>query len=386
MGSREKLGEIDRELESFGKDDETLAAVLRVARERAPSGLQAVDEALAELGVVGRAVAPAVPRREEARVRTVPPEGASAKPATWEREARVEPIPDDASGLVELPEELLRAEALPPVLELDAEIPAEIVPSASSKSASSKSASSKSVMRRAASAPEPEPFEDTTDIRDPNSLEDELLAQDDLAPTGEIALSIDEPSSAPTREEGTLADLFDDAPEAEPIAADGSGGLADLFDDPDGSRPEAEPGAHEDLSDLLGAELQSALDGSEPLESMRAAALPLEEEAEPEHTVIFASDEMRAMRNSSAPSPAASALDAQLDALVGEPLAVEPAEMPHSGDFELMIDEDVLVLDDAELEQGETSAAPSDEGSDRPPATSPSQAPQGFFSRILNRK
>jgi hypothetical protein len=342
MASLTKLDEIDRELESFGKGDELLGAVLRDARAAAPQGLDAIDAALAELGV-------AIPPR----ARTVPPEGARARPATWERPARSEPPPEDGSGLVEVPEEVLRAEALPAVLELP----------------------------EASSAPrEADRFDDSTDVRDPSSLEDELFGGDEPA-TGETGLEDASPSeqraSATTREDRPLADLFDDAPSVE-AAADGSGGLADLFDDEDLSRPEAEPAAHEDLSDLLSPELQSEL-AADGLASL---------EEEPERTAIFTSEEVRAIRSSAAPPRAEErALDAQLDHLVGDALSepIEPAEMPMSGDFELMIDEDVLVLDDdGEVADDEVAG---EHASPDAPQGSPSQPPpKGFFSRILNRK
>lgn len=370
MASPTDLDEIDRELASFGKGEELLQAVLLRAREAAPQDLPGVDAALAELGVATDALV-AVPTEARPRAQTVPPNGARAVPATWAREERVEPVPDDASGLVEVPEEVLRSEALPPVLEL---------PDAP--------------LARDARASAADAFEDTTDIRDPNSLEDEILGdgapESDEIITGEVAL--DAPSSAPderasasakTRDDAPLASLFDDAPAPDELeAAAGSGGLADLFDDEDLARPEAEPAAHEDLADLLSPELQSEL-----------AAAGQAHEEEPEQTAIFTSDEVRALRSSAAPPRAEErAMDEQLDALVSDSLseAVEPAEMPASGDFELMIDEDVLVLDDdgdLEVEEDASAAgAGADEGSERPPGSPSQPPPKGFFSRILNRK
>ncbi|AKF07841.1 hypothetical protein [Sandaracinus amylolyticus] len=468
MGTPERLADVDRELASFGKGDDVLGAVIRRARDAAPSSLDAIDAVLD--GLSERRSEPPQPERTEAaapepararpptppppprpltarppppparpassfprpasipaapRVETVPPPGMIAKPATWERPAPIEPPPEDGSGLVQLPDELLRGAALPPVLELDAddpptatrnappveEEPTDASPAIAARVAAIRAAAAQArdippPPRRAASvrparapseAPAPdttppgaaaEAFEDTTDIRDPNSLENALLSSDEVIgeePTGEVALP------PLTRDDRPLANLFDDASIAPPPGSVAPGALADLFDD---ARPEAEPAAHQDLADLLGADLQEALaagghglDGSRPLDDDDATALfgdPL------------------APRSSLPPRPPGDVLDAQLDSIVGEPMsnAVEPSDMPPSGEFELMIDEDVLVLDDVELGEGESSVGSSDDGEGRiprsqippampssaPPPPPPGTQPKGLISRLLNRK
>lgn len=416
MGSLEKLGEIDLELDSFGKTEELLGGVMRLAREHAPQGLEAIDVALAELGV-------AVPTEVRRRVETVLPVGGDAKPGTWERPERTEPFPDEGSGLVDVPEEVLRAEPLPAVLELDPEIlgaspqpaPAEQVQleQVQLEQMQAEQPSTEPTSFEAAQA-EPESFDltvdafdDTTDIRDPQSLETEILVAEEHD-TGEMALASSASSEVAVTRDAPLADLFDDVlpasdvppsspPEGAPLSnlfddslasdlfddslaleqggAPIDGGLADLFDE--SVRPEAEPAAHEDLSDLLSTELRSAMDESE-LGSL--------EEDEPEQTAIFTADEVRALRSSPPPDVEDGSLDAQLDALVGEPIE----DASSSDDFELMIDEDVLALEDAEREDAELEGDPAAtaEGIARPSQApgSPSQPPKGFFSRILNRK
>ncbi|UJR79554.1 hypothetical protein [Sandaracinus amylolyticus] len=471
MGTPERLADVDRELASFGKSDELLGAVIQRARDGAPSALDAIDAVLDGLSERSRsepapaeATAPVAepprarpptpppparpltakpPPRPPAparapssfprpasipaapRVETVPPPGMVAKPATWERPAPIEPPPEDGSGLVELPDEILRGAALPPVLELDVEDPpaarrpieppveeepTDASPAIAARVAAIRAAAAQArdippAPARAPSvrpprppseapvpdttppgAPAVEAFEDTTDVRDPNSLENALLTSDEVIgeePTGEVVL----PPPA-TRDDRPLANLFDDAAPAS-VAP---GPLADLFDDP---RPEAEPAAHQDLADLLGADLQEALaagghgaDGSRPLDDDGDA------------TALFG--DPLAPRSSLPPRPPGDVLDAQLDSIVGDSLsnAVEPSDMPPSGEFELMIDEDVLVLDDLELGEGESSVGSSDDGegriprsqippplpSSQPPPPPPGTQPKGLISRLLNRK
>lgn len=410
----ERLAEIDRELASFGKADDVVDDVVRRARAEAPGSLDAVDAVLEGLGTTREVSAQLArpPRAPASRpVETVAPPGAVARPATWDRPERSDPPPDDASGMVELPEELIRREALPPVLELDGG--SETLPSEAalaeadapvpSSDAEAEDESPDTTPPAAQSVRPPalgDAYEDTTDVRDPNSLENAiLLSSDEVAaaePTGEVSI--------PTRDERRLSGLFDDAPAPSLAPPESPGGIADLFDDPafaDGARPEPEPGAHQDLSDLLGADLQEALaaspgdDGARPIE--------LDGDDEPDRTALFTAEDAQAIRSSLPPRSPDERLDAQLDALVDEPLspAVELSDMPPSGEFELMIDEDVLVLDDADSD-GDIAAASDDARQPRaqtpppppsqmppppPKGSPPSQPPpKGLMSRLLNRK
>lgn len=373
MGSLERLAEIDRELDSFGKADDLLDGVVRRARDEAKLTPDRADAELAALAEQARtpiaASAAGVATNGAPRVQTLAPPGESARPASWDRPGPPAEIPEDASGLVEVPEEVLRREELPPVLELEG-----IAPATGGGGAPSGAAGGSDAAGAASEGPGTDPPRAAT--------------------------------------EGGLADLFESdpldgsRPPGESGAAAQADGLADLFDEPSASdRPEAEPGAHEGLADLLDSDLAAELGLSE--HSTHAGdAGEADAPLEPEPTSVLTAAEVHAIRGSVSSEPAEldAELDAQLDGMregapaddaraIGESASesepLEPSEMP-STEFELMIDEDVLVLDD----EGDVEAS-----ADEParPATSPPPAPtsgssasqpppKGFFSRILNRK
>jgi len=276
--SPERLAEIDRELDAFGKNDEELRAIV----ERARSWIRAgdLDGELAALA-----------------------EGAHGAAARARAEA-------EASVQQETPEPTTSVmEALP------SEPPSPPPPS------------------------EPPGSEDIAGLS-----VDELFADaEPSAPTGSSGLAdlFAEAPSAPPPVESGLADLFDD----EPLPFDRAD--ADLFD--------AEPTAG---ADDLGS-LEDVLEpGSEPPPMAPSAAPPAALELSPfgdEDEEITASFSVRDVDRIEAAAAEA--------APKGEP----------SSEFELLVDDDVLELDEEEL-----GDSPGDE-----PST---ETRPGLISRILGRK
>lgn len=358
MGGLDRLAEIDRELDSFGKDEGELRDVLARARQVAPGGLDEVDAALEGLAE-GVSVLPAIPPRVE----TQAPPGASARPASWDERAVLADVPDDASGIVELPEEELRRESLPPVLSLPDEPTVDAAALAEDVLAG---ALEDDALLAGALAPEEAAVEELPVELEPDATAfaagDGSSLELDIA--GELADVLSGSDGAAVGDR-SLEALFDDTSLPPPGGDDlGSGGLADLFES---DRPEAEPGAHQSLADLLTPELRAEL-----------ASEGLAPEPEEESTSLFSADEMRAIRESAAPD--APSL----------PVAEAGAS---SGEFELMIDEEMLELD---ADEPPVAAAPAKKPTMPPPPPMPSVLPpsgsqpppdqKGFFSRMLNRK
>ena len=329
MADAARLAEIDRELDSFDKHEDVLRDVIGRAVADSPRGLDAADAVLEGLGAPLESGSFGAHTRDDptpAPIESLVPAGMSARPAEFDEPVSPREIPDEASGLVEVPENVILETEMPAVLALD---------------------------QKAADEPA-HPFEtgelaaENTDIRHADQLAD--------------------------------SDLFGDA-----AASDvGGGTLDDLFDDV--PRPSAPDGFSEPLFE-------------EEHPTGEAALVGLDEVAdEPEHTALFSAAEIQAIRSSGPPKapPEERALDAQLDALVSEPMndVVEPDELPPSGEFELLVDEDVLVIDDADvvsdseliMPQSPSSAAPPPPPSSAPPAEEGEEGDKkGFFSRILNR-
>lgn len=339
MADAARLAEIDRELDSFDKNQDVLRDVVGRAVADSPRGLEAADAVLEGLGAPLDSGSFAAHTRDEVSrqpIESLVPTGMTARPAEFDEPVEPREIPEEASGLVELPENVIRETEMPAVLALG---------------------------QGAESAPNDEaahPFEagelasENTDIRHADQLADSDLFGD---------------AASPDLGGGTLDDLFDDVPR--PSSPDG-------FADPFFEEPATGEAALRDIGDDLGS-------------------LP----DEPEHTALFSAAEIQAIRSSGPPPPKAPpeerALDAQLDALVSEPMSdvVEPDELPPSGEFELLVDEDVLVIDDADVVSDSELIMPQTPSSAAPPPPLPSSAPpaeegeegdkKGFFSRILNR-
>ena len=172
----------------------------------------------------------------------------------------------------------------------------------------------------------------------------------------------------------SVDELFADA---EPSAAGGAvnAGLADLFDDEPLALPDAAP--ESGLADLFEEESPfDPVDARRFDEEVRASELGSLEELEPEPPKPL-----------SAPPPAvdlspfadeddevtSSFPITHLGKLEEEALAQSAGRGEPSGDFELLVDEDVL-----ELEEGDFQ--------DEPPDEPPDGAKPGLISRILGRK
>ncbi len=295
-----RLSEIDSALASFGKSDAVVADVIARARRAAPR--EDIDRLFAELG----APMPRIP------VESLAPAGLRARPAEWNEPVAPVEIPDDASGVVDVPDEALREHDMPAVLAID--VPSEVAPRTE------------------------RPAEEGRDELSADALFEE-------PPTGTT-----------------------DAPRGP--------SLDELFDDVRLSSPDAQ-----DLSDIIASE--------PPPPPSSASRVDIDE---PDATNIFTAEEVAAIRSSMRPPPPpAAALDQQLDELVGDvPETMELAEMPLSGDFELLVDDDVLVLDDSEP-RSDPPVTASSQPPPPPPATKSSAPPESeaersFFSRLLNRK
>lgn len=336
----ERLQEIDEELASFGKSDAQLAAVVTRARALAAEAEGDLAELVEGLDAA-RAAAVASARADVKRATAdlAPPPLAPQPPP---------PEEEEGSGLVEIPEEVIRQESLPPVLDLNEH-------------------------DRMSERPPPEPFApESTDVHSAEDIERAIASSAPPPPTADgssdiAGLSVDE--------------LFADAePTASPSTTDSDGGLADLFDeeelrlsDPDGFQglegqlePEFELGPRigedeEEATDLVSAEelAQFPLVGQERDD----------EEEEEESTMLFSVDELR---------------DIQAETKGGAP------EVESGDDFELLVDEDVLELDvdDAPVRSvpPPPPAAASSSDDDDDGEGESGKGGGGLISRILGRK
>lgn len=293
---------VDRELADFGKSEQELALVAQ--RARALRG--ELDDLDAELAGLGEGL-------DQARIE------AAAAAKAWARTAVAPPASprdddDVPSGLLQIPEAELREAKLPPVLDLNE--------------------------HDRISQP-PGPFADEhTDLVSREALDEVEPPRDAPARMSDIAgLSVDElfadaeaaPSSAP----GGLADLFDDEEDEDQSPAP-SGDLADLFDDEDPLRA-SDPG----LASLesLEASTQIPLDDAdsgelaEPAEALGG----LFGEDDEESTGVVRADEIHAMEEG-------------VQGAEDVPIPFEDIEELGSGEFELLVDEDVLAFDDEDAE------------------------------------
>lgn len=120
------LSDIDAELAAFGVSDERITAVRATARQlRSELGasLTDLDGALEALGA-GLPSTSEAPVHMEARIESVAPPGTIARPTSWD-EARPSERPEDeaGSGLLDLSDEALRSQEVPPVLAVEAREP-----------------------------------------------------------------------------------------------------------------------------------------------------------------------------------------------------------------------------------------------------------------------
>ncbi|GAB5547705.1 MAG: hypothetical protein SangKO_074650 [Sandaracinaceae bacterium] len=341
----ERLQEIDEELSSFGKSDEALAEVVTRARALAA-------EAEGDLAALVQGL-------DEARA------AASASARAAVRDAVEELTPDapeepEGSGLVEIPEDVIRGEALPPVLDLNEH---------------------DRMSQRPPKLVEDTPFvEESTDVHSAEDIERAIVSsrpppRDAAAGSSDIAgLSVDElfedaePSAAAVSTEGGLADLFDDEEELRLSDPDGFQGL-------EGQLEPAEADKEFELGPPIGADEEEQTDlvrGEDlarfPLVGQEYGAPSADEEQE-ESTMLFSVDELR---------------DIQTENTAGE------GEDLGSDDFELLVDEDVLELDMDDAPPVKRSAAPP------PPAAASDEDDDGenggggkgggLISRILGRK
>ena len=368
------------------------------ARKEPPREEPTPQEAPRVEAVSGSATAVHATTREPASVESVVPTGMHARPASWTPPPPAPDAPTDGSGLMELPEEELRRSDLPPVLSL-----APPAPIATSSVAE--------LEPRPAVPPGPpdetrsEVVAVTSDLSAPASSVDEPLRVSSPALELELAdLGTVSGESAPLTADDITAQRAVAAPRAmdfdqlfgvtppppppdlEPAAptSNSDDGFADLFRDDAGSSP---PAARSDAPRARGGGATDTSEGDAP-----------------ENTALFSAEEMLAIR-SSLPPPRMSELDLQVDEVVSDRISetVEPSEPLPSGEFELLVDEDVLVLDDTgavdELPPAKppkSQLPPPPPKSQLPPPTPKSRPPserpdgsgggKGFFSRILNRK
>jgi hypothetical protein len=398
MGLSDRLADVDRELDAFRKGDQVLEGV----RERARALVRTISELDAALDAIGEGIThPSMAERaiaERASAERASAERASAERASAERSIAERAMrtpgagvrtPDQDTPRVEEVRELSHPEhaaeiELPP----DSEPPTHVEPRARQEP-----------ILELEGAPL-DGSDDTTDIRDPNSLEMPLASELDAGHGSGRAPAALPPRQRPTPRPvdpltdtavaGSLDHLFDDAPIESVRPSAPSGGLADLF----------------------------------------GTGIPIDEDdyLHRDETSILSDDEVHALRRSSAPASSRdiaghvgfeASLEAELEGLLAEPLA-ESSERVQSGDFEVVIDEDgeePLLADDTQAIDHETVSAMEAEVSAResarpaasappsasapPPATASSPPAStyptsttsrpppkggGFFSRILNRK
>ena len=322
---------VDRELAEFGKSEQELVLVAQRARELRG----ALDDVDAELAGLGEGLdqarieaAGAAKAWARSAVQAPAVQAPAVQAPAMRAPASVPTSRDDGdipSGLLEIPEEELRDAELPPVLDLNEH-------------------------DRISQPPASFPNEHT-DLVSADGLHEGADATHD-APVrmSDIAgLSVDElfadAEASPPAATGGLADLFDDEEEVEDSSAL-AGGLADLFDDEDPLRA-SDP----DLASLESLEASSQipleasdLDAASDLE----AGAPEPMGAEPHLGGLFGEND----EESTGVVPAAEihAMEEGAEPAHDVPIPFEDIEELGSGEFELLVDEDVLAFDDEDAE------------------------------------
>lgn len=340
----ERLQEIDEELSSFGKSDEALAEVVTRARALAA-------EAEGDLAALVQGL-------DEARA------AASASARAAVRDAVEELTPDapeepEGSGLVEIPEDVIRGEALPPVLDLNehdrmSQRPPKLVEEAPFVEESTDVHSAEDI-ERAIESSRPPPLEAAAGSSDIAGLSVDELFEDA------------EPSATTASTEGGLADLFDDEEDLRLSDPDGFQGLEGQLEPAEAEKEfELGPPIGEDMDEQT--ELVRGEDLARfPLVGQEYGAPTAEHEEQEESTMLFSVDELRDIQTEN-----------EAD-----------AEDLESEDFELLVDEDVLELDIDDAPPVKRSAAPpppaaSDEDDDGEDGGGGKGG--GLISRILGRK
>jgi hypothetical protein len=330
------LAEIDRDLDSVQVDPARLEAVRQGAQARAIT-LAAADEELAALGVAApRAQGVGPSARVEARPRTQPP----PRPATEPPPTRAKtepPISTDAdvevsagSGVIDVPDEVLRHSNLPPVLALDASAPAP------------------ETAAEAAPAPPPEPL--ALDLEPGESG----LADAPELPASHTAVSIPFASAQPIRPPTQ-------PPPPMPVEA---------------AAPADDPGA--DLADLLGdADPMREDEGAAPL-------APAVEDLEPESTTMFSAEDAERFSRP---------IDALLGDGPSGDVELDLDEMVEIDDLEMAEEEPAPVAARAPTAPPPPrTAPPPPRTAPPPPPTHPPDGPRpegsqrGFLGKLLQRK
>lgn len=391
------LSDIDAELSAFGVSEERITAVTlsaRRLRDELGASLADLDAALVALGEGALGEGPpedllaSSPRTPPVRIESVAPPGMVAHPTSWE-EARPSERPEDeaGSGLLDLSDEALRAHEVPPVLAIERE----------------------PLSQRTALYIDPP--------TNPPPADPSPLAVEPPAPAPEVA-----PAPASEVADALSLDLDPEAGLVEPA-------LAPSVPPVRGARPATQPPPRpsalppRSTDDLLAEVLDAPIDEPAPIEAPRPApidpstlsvsenetgdvlaAMQAEElgvgtadfeddgpfrepsafgepesfgeldDVQPERTVMMRADALHALL-----PPAAQA-----------ELAQDAEEM----DFELDIDEEVMVIDEEEAParaappsapQGDRSRPPPPPS--RPPEGGKSRPPEppgkGFLSRLL---
>lgn len=313
----EQLTEIDRELDAFGVNADALRAVTTRARELAAS-LEG-DEALSSLLAEASAAAARAAERASAAVAASAPE----RPPLTEhvpapRPKRPERKDDPAPAAAKRKSKKTAKKTAPPVEAEPAPPPAAELP-----------------------RPDPTDFDDEPATMVMTAAAAVAQARADSTPpaASDIAgMSVDElfadaePAAAPAGQSAGLADLFADEAMPGDAAAEPPGGLADLFAD---DQPEVdEPTMVGNLADLFAESEEVRLsDVDASAQGPSTAVLdpfddPFSDEDD-EETGHFSPAQM-----------------ARLHAGGRAEAAEEEVEVPlDDGDFELLVDEDVLELD-----------------------------------------
>lgn len=337
----EQLTEIDRELDAFGVNADALRAVTTRARELAAS-LEG-DEALSSLLAEASAAAARAAERASAAVAASAPE----RPPLTEhvpapRPKRPERKDDPAPAAAKRKSKKPAKKAAPPV-------EAEPAPPA------------------AAEPPRPAPtdFDDepATMVMTAATAAAQVRADSTPPAASDIAgMSVDElfadaePAAPAAGQSAGLADLFADDAMPGDAAAEPSGGLADLFAD---DQPEVdEPTMVGNLADLFAES-----------EEVRLSDVDVDASAQgPSTAVLDPFDDPFSDEDDEETGHFSPAQMARLHA-GGRAAAEEEVEVPlDDGDFELLVDEDVLELD---------PDAPA--GDDEPPKP-------GLIGRLLGKK
>ncbi len=335
-----RLTSIDAELDGFGVEPSRLEAV-RARALGTRSTLEEVDTALASLGS-GRLVETQLPSEGI-------PEGAIARPGTWERSQSVPaPSPEPASGLVEVDPAQLDDSQLPPALtEPPPRSDQEVVVSVPRLDGA------------LADDGERSSIEISIERWSPGAFDDDEGTQVHAHEVGlPPAPAVSAPSALELELEGEPSDL--------PSSPTQSSAKFSVPHDPPHPSPKSVIPPPPPSADL-DAELASIL--ADELENPPS---PADEpaELEPEATALFSADMFGAAGD-----------EPSLAELVSRPPPPDIGAEPDS--LEIEIDEDVLVYEAA------AEPAPPTTGTRPPPpprSAPPPAAKPGFLGRLLNRK